>query len=832
MGNENKALDILINKIMSACESRIKKYKADHTFKTTIWKVNDDGTYQINYLGQTYNVPSAVGSLKLGQQVWLKIPNGIFREMHIYGTTESIGGGESSHTHSNLSVLEIITLALINKWNEAFEKAHAHTNKDSLDTITPEKIESWDNKSEFDGDYNSLTNKPTIPSINGLASEEYVDDKISELELGDKNTQSDWNITDTTSDAYIKNKPTSMPASDVYDWAKAEHKPNYTYDEVGASKSDHTHDDRYYTESEVDTKLNAKLNISLKGSVNGIAELDSNGKVPTSQLPSYVDDVLEYNAKSNFPTTGETGKIYIDISANKSYRWSGSTYIEISTSLALGETSSTAYRGDRGKIAYDHSQSAHAPSNAERNVIVGVQKNGTDLTVNSTTRKVNITVPTKTSEITNDSGYLTSHQDISGKLDKTGDASNVTNTFTSATSRTNLTTGEKLSVSLGKIMKWFTDLKTVAFSGSYNDLSNKPTIPTVGNGTITITQNGTTKGTFTTNQNGNATIDLEDTDTTYTSLKNPYALTIQGNGTTLTNGTYDGSSAKTVNITPSAIGAAESSHGTHVSYSTTAPVMDGTASVGTATTVSRSDHKHPSDTSRVPTTRTVNGKALSSNITLSASDIKADDGNTLESKVGAINGITDSLVSSNSNIALSAKAGNTLYLNTLDKLSKTGGTMEGNITFNGSYGVIWENSNAFIHSNTVQELTLAASAEKDYHLNLGVIDNMWTFSPATSYNVDLGTPEHYWGDIYANHLYGSADSASKLSAPINMTIGSSKKVVDGSANVEWSLSEIGAAPTTHEHSQLVNGTYRLVMQGDGNLVVYNGDIPIWSSFGS
>jgi hypothetical protein len=127
--------------------------------------------------------------------------------------------------------------------------------------------------------------------------------------------------------------------------------------------------------------------------------------------------------------------------------------------------------------AKTHADSAHAPSSAEKNIIVGIQKNGTDLIVDSN-RKVNITVPTKVSELTNDKNYLTSHQDISGKLDKTGDASNVTNTFSSASSRTNLTTGEKLSVSLGKIMKWFSDLKTVAFSGSYNDLSNKPTIPT------------------------------------------------------------------------------------------------------------------------------------------------------------------------------------------------------------------------------------------------------------------------------------------------------------------------------------------------------------------
>lgn len=79
------------------------------------------------------------------------------------------------------------------------------------------------------------------------------------------------------------------------------------------------------------------------------ATLDSDGKVPSSQLPSYVDDVLEYPTKSDFPTKGETGKIYLDVATNIIYRWSGSQYVEISSSLALGETSSTAYAGDKGK---------------------------------------------------------------------------------------------------------------------------------------------------------------------------------------------------------------------------------------------------------------------------------------------------------------------------------------------------------------------------------------------------------------------------------------------------------------------------------------------------
>jgi len=90
------------------------------------------------------------------------------------------------------------------------------------------------------------------------------------------------------------------------------------------------------------------------------------GKIPASQLPSYVDDVLEYANIAAFPGTGESGKIYVALDTNKTYRWSGSAYVEISASLALGETSSTAYRGDRGKTAYDHSQTTGNPHNTTK----------------------------------------------------------------------------------------------------------------------------------------------------------------------------------------------------------------------------------------------------------------------------------------------------------------------------------------------------------------------------------------------------------------------------------------------------------------------------------
>lgn len=95
---------------------------------------------------------------------------------------------------------------------------------------------------------------------------------------------------------------------------------------------------------------------SQKGTANGVASLDGTGKVPSAQLPSYVDDVIDVTSFSALPETGEDGKIYVTEDTNKTYRWSGTAYVEISASLALGTTSSTAFAGDKGQTAYTHSQ--------------------------------------------------------------------------------------------------------------------------------------------------------------------------------------------------------------------------------------------------------------------------------------------------------------------------------------------------------------------------------------------------------------------------------------------------------------------------------------------
>jgi WD40 repeat protein len=77
----------------------------------------------------------------------------------------------------------------------------------------------------------------------------------------------------------------------------------------------------------------AQIPLSQKGQANGVAELNGEGLVPASQLPSYVDDVLEFADQASFPAEGVTGKIYVALDVNKTYRWSGSAYVEISASL-------------------------------------------------------------------------------------------------------------------------------------------------------------------------------------------------------------------------------------------------------------------------------------------------------------------------------------------------------------------------------------------------------------------------------------------------------------------------------------------------------------------
>ena len=136
-----------------------------------------------------------------------------------------------------------------------------------------------------------------------------------------------------------------------------------------------------YVNEQLDTKANS---IAVTQALSTKADLVG-GVIPANQLPSFVDDVLEYADLGSFPVLGEASKIYIAFDTNKTYRWGGYSYVEIGGGAALGETAQTAYRGDRGKIAYDHSLSQGNPHNTTTSEIAeGTNKYFTESRVNQT----------------------------------------------------------------------------------------------------------------------------------------------------------------------------------------------------------------------------------------------------------------------------------------------------------------------------------------------------------------------------------------------------------------------------------------------------------------
>lgn len=327
----------------------------------------------------------------------------------------------------------------------------------------------------------------------------------------------------------------------------------------GKSDTGHTHDDRYYTESEINTKLNEKANsrhthtksqitdfpTSMPASdVKAWAKADSkpsytisevSGNLPASRisgtiaaanLPSYVDDVLEYASFSNFPTEGESGKIYTALDTNKIYRWSGSTYVVISATIALGTTHATAGYGDESRAAYNHSTSTGNPHKTTKTDLgLGNVENKSSATIRSELTSANVTTAL---------GYTPPKTDTN------------------------------------------THYTTRIVAGAANGTANASTT------------------------NGNTYINVTD-DNTFRS-----GVVIKGTGATSV--TSDAKGNITVHSTD-----------------TWRHIQNNLTSTATDQSLSAAQGKVLNDkfSSYVPTSRTVNGKALNSNITLSAGDVNA-----------------------------------------------------------------------------------------------------------------------------------------------------------------------------------------------------------------
>ena len=278
------------------------------------------------------------------------------------------------------------------------------------------------------------SNHITVDSTLSANSTNPVQNKVIKSALDGKS-----NTGHTHVKADITDFPTSMPASDVYLWAKQSSKPSYTISEVSGN----------------------------------LPASRINGTIAAVNLPSYVDDVLEYASFSQFPTAGESGKIYTALDTNKIYRWSGSAYVVISETVALGTTHSSAGYGDESRAAYNHSIKTSGNPHHVTKADVGL-----------------------------------------GSVDNTADSAKSVKYATSAGSVAWSNVSDRpSSMPASDVYAWAKASSKPSYS--WSEISGRPSIPSVGNGTVTITQNGATKGSFTLNQSGNATIALTDNNTVY-----------------------------------------------------------------------------------------------------------------------------------------------------------------------------------------------------------------------------------------------------------------------------------------------------------------------------
>ena len=282
-----------------------------------------------------------------------------------------------------------------------------------------------------------------------------------------------------------------------------------------------------------------------KSSLSSKADL-INGTVPSSQLPSYVDDVEEYTSKDNFPATGTTGKIYVDTTTNLTYRWSGTTYVEISPSIALGETSSTAYAGNKGAANAKNIETILSYFDSDGNAKTAItaisaveDKNGRDITATY----VNKTV-TSTESM---AGSLSVAGSLTSPSIATGDA-------TSSYFQSRKFRGEGNAATYYHAVDFgFTGHNQVDFyeyGGIWNFWKNTDATATTADSNLCL-QIGDT---YVKNKNNTFTWPttsgtLALTSNIPTALKNPNSMTIKAGADTVSS--YDGSIAKTFTVAAS-----------------------------------------------------------------------------------------------------------------------------------------------------------------------------------------------------------------------------------------------------------------------------------------
>lgn len=369
-------------------------------------------------------------------------------------------------------------------------------------------------------DWESITGKPdsfpasshghTVNEITGL--QDTLDGKASSDHTHDDRyyteSEIDTKLSGKANTSHGNHVPTTQTADNATflrndnTWAKV------TPANIGAqpagsyASASHTHDDRYYTESEINTKLNSKANSSHTHGNGDITSLDASkitsGTISIDRLPQgalerltvVADDTARFKLTSSTVQKGDTvkvtvtGKMYYVVDETKLSSEAG---YEV---YAAGTAASVPWSGVTGKPStYTPSSHTHDDRYYTESEVDSKLGGKVDLSRDGINKAIN-------------------------KLDVGGSTPTDADCYISqyVGGGTTTTTYHRRPMStLWNYIK--SKLATVATSGSYNDLSNKPTIPSVGNGTVTIKQAGASKGTFTMNQSGNTTIELTDNNT-------------------------------------------------------------------------------------------------------------------------------------------------------------------------------------------------------------------------------------------------------------------------------------------------------------------------------
>ena len=352
-----------------------------HSNSVTAGTVSEGGEARTLALGGSFNVPSvtydAHGHVTSTGTTKLTLPSTITKAAH-YSPSEEAGSAleadASSTTPATWGTTSLVTGVTLKR------DSKGHVTGVAVDSIKMPANPDTDTKYTFaEGTANgAFSVTPTggeaqSVSIHGLGSAAYTDSSAYapathnhdtsyytksqvDASLGgkvDKVTGSslvaDTLIAKLSGGAVADNNASFVTGDQVYDAiaAKSDKDTTYTFAE-GTTNGAFTVTPSGGEAQTVSIHGLGSAAYKAVGSANGVASLGSDGKVPASQLPSYVDDVIEAANKAALPKTGESGKIYVTLDDNKTYRWSGTAYVEISASIVIGTTSGTAYDGALG----------------------------------------------------------------------------------------------------------------------------------------------------------------------------------------------------------------------------------------------------------------------------------------------------------------------------------------------------------------------------------------------------------------------------------------------------------------------------------------------------